>query len=77
MKLVVAEKHGRSLQDQDPAGKGTEDRRPPGIRQGEAGCSRKGHCVEAHTGKDPEGKVQVEERPGAVSQRGGESCLGT
>ena len=29
------------------------------------------------SGEDPEGKVQVEERPGAVSQRGGESCLGT
>jgi len=49
MKLVVAEKHGRSLQDQNPAGKGTQDRRPPGIRQGEAGLPREGHGGKALT----------------------------
>jgi len=59
------------------AGQGSESRRAQGIRQGEAGCPREGHSDKALSEENPEGKVKVEERPGAVSQRGGESCLGT
>ena len=45
--------------------------------RGETRCPRKGHSIEAHSGEDSESKVENQERSGTVSQRGGESCLGT